>query len=105
MRILVIRHGARGRPRDDLPRAAARDDPLFTDLPDTIPAFPWDADTFTPPADAISLASSDPYPNRAFLIGVSGDAVQFHAESIRGKAEVDTIAGQLERTLGPVPPR
>ncbi len=104
----MIPHGARGRPRADLPHAAARDDALFTDLPDTIPAFPWDADTFTPPADAIPLASSDPYPNQAFLVGVSGDAVQCHAESnlatIREMSEVGITAGQLERALGPVAP-
>lgn len=103
MRILVIRHGDRGRPRADLSHAAAPDAPPFTDPPDTIPAFHWHAETLTPPADAILLASSDPYPRQAFPIGASGCAVQFHAESnlaaIRGMADVDMTAGHLERAV------
>jgi GMP synthase-like glutamine amidotransferase len=61
--------------RADLPHAAARDDPPFTDPPDTILAFHWHADTFTPPGDLILLASPDPYPNPAFRIGFIGEDI------------------------------
>ena len=85
--------------------AAARDDAVFRDLPDTIPAFHWHADTFTLPAGATLLASSDRYANQAFRIGRSGYGVQFHAESsldtVRGMTEIPTTAAQLERALGP----
>jgi GMP synthase (glutamine-hydrolysing) len=85
--------------------AAARDDAVFGQLPDVIPAFHWHADTFTLPAAATLLASSERYPHQAFRIGRSGYGVQFHAESslatIRGMTEIPTTATQLERALGP----
>jgi GMP synthase-like glutamine amidotransferase len=88
---------------------AAVSDALTARRPDTILAFQWHADTFTPPGDPILLASPDPYPDPAFRIGASGYPIQFHTESdveaIRGIAEVDITAGQLEWALAPVVPR
>ena len=86
IRILMIRHGARGRPAPDLPHAGARDDPLFTDPPDTILAFHWHADTFTPPGDPILLAGG---PGG---VVVQLDAIRSVARSLVG-AWVDVCAG------------
>jgi GMP synthase-like glutamine amidotransferase len=84
--------------------AAASGDAVVGDLPATIPAFHWHADTFELPPGATLLASSERYPNQVFRIGAAAYGVQFHAESslatVRGMIELDTTAAQLEQALG-----
>lgn len=58
-------------------------DPLTGALPQRFPIFQWHDDTFTLPAGATCLASSDAAPVQAFRIGRAAYGVQFHFEADR----------------------
>jgi GMP synthase-like glutamine amidotransferase len=60
--------------------AAAREDPLLFDLPDSVDVFHWHADTVRLPPSASLLASSELYLNQAFRIGAAAWGLQFHLE-------------------------
>jgi GMP synthase (glutamine-hydrolysing) len=83
---------------------AAADDPLFNDLPETLPTLQWHSDTFDLPDGAVLLASSPKYPHQAFRVGASAYGVQFHlevsAEMAHEWGQVPEYAASLERTLG-----
>lgn len=64
-------------------RAEAADDPLLGSLPDLFPIFQWHSDTFTLPAGARHLASSDTAAVQAFRIGRATYGTQFHFEANR----------------------
>ena len=53
---------------------------LFHNLPDTMPVFQWHGDTFSLPAGARLLASSEICRNQAFVYGNNIWALQFHPE-------------------------
>jgi GMP synthase-like glutamine amidotransferase len=59
---------------------AARDDPLFHDLPEPIEVLHWHGDTFEPPPGAALLASSARYAAQAFRAGSAAWGLQFHVE-------------------------
>lgn len=59
--------------------ANAASDPVFSLLPERFSALQWHADTFTLPAGAIQLASSDAYEQQAFVAG-RAYGLQFHLE-------------------------
>lgn len=50
-------------------------------LPDTFEAFHWHGETFTPPAGARHIASSDGCPNQGFAMGERVVGLQFHLET------------------------
>ena len=84
--------------------AAAAEDPLFEELPETLPTLQWHGDTFDLPDGAVLLASSPQYPHQAFRVGTSAYGVQFHlevsAEMAREWGQVPEYAASLESTLG-----
>jgi GMP synthase (glutamine-hydrolysing) len=47
---------------------AASEDPLFEDLPETLPTLQWHGDTFDLPDGAVLLVSSPQYPHQAFRV-------------------------------------
>jgi GMP synthase-like glutamine amidotransferase len=83
---------------------AASEDPLFEELPVTLPTLQWHGDTFDLPEGAVLLASSPQYPHQAFRVGAAAYGVQFHlevsAEMAREWGLVPEYAASLERTLG-----
>ncbi|MGH7369496.1 MAG: type 1 glutamine amidotransferase [Candidatus Methylomirabilaceae bacterium] len=60
--------------------AAARHDPLFRGLPETIEVFQWHGEYFETPPGAVHLASSDLYQCQAFSIGRNVYGLLFHIE-------------------------
>jgi len=58
-----------------------RSDLLFEDLEGAFPIFEWHSDTFTLPAGAIRLASTEAVPNQCFRIGRAVYGAQFHFEA------------------------
>lgn len=59
----------------------AADDPLFGDLPDSVPAIEHHKDAITElPPGAVWLASSERFPYQAFRVGSNAWGVQFHPE-------------------------
>jgi GMP synthase-like glutamine amidotransferase len=83
---------------------AAREDPVFAELPDELVTLQWHGDTFDLPAGAVRLAASTAYPNQAFRVH-RAYGVQFHlevsAEMARAWAQVPVYVHSLEQTLGP----
>ena len=83
-------------------RAAAAD-PVFADLPATLPALQWHSDTFALPAGAVHLASSPAYPNQAFR-WERAYGLQFHLEAPAALVEewlsIPEYAAALRATLG-----
>jgi GMP synthase-like glutamine amidotransferase len=83
---------------------AAREDPVFAELPDELVTLQWHGDTFDLPAGAVRLAASTAYPNQAFRVH-RAYGVQFHlevsAEMARAWAQVPEYVHSLEQTLGP----
>jgi GMP synthase (glutamine-hydrolysing) len=61
--------------------AAAQEDPLLHDVPESFVAFHWHGDFFTLPAGATALASSTQTPVQAFRFGERAWGVQFHLET------------------------
>jgi GMP synthase (glutamine-hydrolysing) len=84
---------------------AARDDPVWADLPPRFPTLQWHGDTFDLPPGAVRMASSPAYPNQAFRYGSATHAVQFHLEVTEAMAaewaEVPAYASALESAAGP----
>jgi GMP synthase (glutamine-hydrolysing) len=84
---------------------AARQDPLFRDLPDGLLTFQWHGDTFDVPDGGVLLARSPLFPNQAFRWGANAYGIQFHlevsAELARAWGDVPEYREGLERTLGP----
>ena len=78
-------------------------DPVFGDLPSTLPVLHWHQDTFDLPHGAIHLAVSDRYPNQAFRYGRSY-GLQFHleasAELAMGWLQLPEYRASLERARG-----
>ena len=109
--ILAAALGARVYPHDhkeigwdDIELApAARQDPLFCDLPSPLKVFHWHSDTFDLPAGAIRLASSRLCRNQAFRFGKRAWGLQCHLEIER--ADPLTWAGiyreEVEKTGAP----
>jgi GMP synthase (glutamine-hydrolysing) len=91
------------------PRAAAAQDPLFSDLVEGDRVFQWHMDTFELPGSAELLATGDQVMNQAFRSGDLAWGTQFHFEVDR--AEVDlwldefTSQGDLEAEWGKAPER
>lgn len=67
---------------------AAKQDPLFENLPDPLPVFHWHADTFDLPHGAHLLARNSHYEHQAFRLGSNAYGLQFHIE-----ADLDTWKG------------
>lgn len=63
------------------PTPAGQADPLFRHFDGTEPVFQWHSDTFTLPAGAVHLASSEACTHQAFRIGEHAYGVQFHLEA------------------------
>ena len=66
--------------------AAARDDPLFTRLPDPLPCFQWHGDTFDLPQGGVLLATAPACRNQAFRVGERAWGLQFHLEATAAMA-------------------
>ena len=83
---------------------AAAEDPVFEEVPETLPTLQWHGDTFDLPDGAVLLASSPQFPHQAFRVGTAAYGVQFHlevsAEMAREWGQVPEYAASLERTLG-----
>jgi GMP synthase (glutamine-hydrolysing) len=62
---------------------AARTDPVLSVLPAEFPVFQWHSDTFTLPAGAVHLTTTDAAPQQAFRIGRASYGMQFHFEASR----------------------
>ena len=60
--------------------AAARDDRLFRELPETTEVFQWHGEYFDTPRGAVNLASSELYQCQAFSIGRNVYGLLFHLE-------------------------
>jgi GMP synthase-like glutamine amidotransferase len=79
-------------------------DPLFEDLPRSLPTLQWHGDTFDLPDGAVLLAGSPQYAHQAFRVGAVAYGVQFHlevsAEMAREWGRVPEYAASLEQTLG-----
>jgi GMP synthase-like glutamine amidotransferase len=71
---------------------------IFGNLPDTRKVFHWHGDTFPIPAGALRIASSEAFPNQAFIHNKRTIALQFHLEvtleSVTGM--VDNCRNELE---------
>lgn len=84
--------------------SAAREDPVFSELPEELTTLQWHSDTFDLPEGAVLLASSPAYPNQAFRLGSTTYAVQFHIEVSNAMAcawaDVPEYAASLEATQG-----
>ena len=82
---------------------AAREDPVFSALPQELATLQWHGDTFDLPQGAVRLAASPAYENQAFRYR-EAYGVQFHlevsAEMAAEWADVPEYATALERTLG-----
>lgn len=65
------------------PTEAGRDDPVIAGLGGGSPIFHWHEDTFSLPAGAIHLATSDMTQNQAFRLGRATYGIQFHFEADR----------------------
>jgi GMP synthase-like glutamine amidotransferase len=82
---------------------AARQDPVFSLLPDEFPALQWHSDTYELPDQATRLAGSDAYEHQAFVFK-RAYALQFHLEVSTALAtqwgDVPAYAIALERQLG-----
>jgi GMP synthase (glutamine-hydrolysing) len=83
----------------------ARGDPVFAEVPHTLPTLQWHGDTFDLPTGAQLLATSPAYTNQAFRWGQRAYGLQFHlevsTEMAAEWAEVPAYAQALERILGP----
>jgi GMP synthase (glutamine-hydrolysing) len=83
---------------------AARSDPVFAGLPETLLTFQWHGDTFDLPGGATLLAGSPAYANQAFRFGERAYGVQFHLEvspeMAREWSLVPEYAASLESVLG-----
>jgi GMP synthase-like glutamine amidotransferase len=83
---------------------AAAGDPVFGELPSSLPTLNWHGDTFDLPEDATLLASTAAYPHQAFRVGRSY-GIQFHLEVTPALAaewaKVPAYSEALEATLGP----
>lgn len=81
----------------------AEQDPVGAALPERTPVLQWHRDTFTLPAGARRLASSDQYDNQVFALG-SAYGLQFHAEvgldAVRTWAEHPSFAAELRARHG-----
>ncbi len=66
------------------PAAAAA--PIAAALPESIEAFHWHGDMFTPPPGAVPLFASEGCPNQAFLARDRVLALQFHLETTPASA-------------------
>jgi len=62
-----------------LTRIGSRD-PLFSDLPKTLPVFQWHEDTFEIPKAGKLIATSSPISHQAFRYGDNAYGLQFHLE-------------------------
>jgi GMP synthase-like glutamine amidotransferase len=84
---------------------AARNDPVFHELPTEFLTLQWHGDTFDLPDGAVALAESPEYPNQAFRWGERAYGVQFHLEVdpelAHEWAAVPSYAEYLDRVLGP----
>jgi GMP synthase (glutamine-hydrolysing) len=60
---------------------AAKSDPYFSKLPQTLTVLHWHGDTFELPSGAVHLAQSAPCENQAFRWGDNVYALQFHIEA------------------------
>jgi GMP synthase (glutamine-hydrolysing) len=91
---------------------AGRVDPITAALPDTFYGLQWHGDTFDLPPGAVSLLSSEAYPNQGFRVGEAAYGIQFHLEiderlavewaqvpAYRRAAEAALGAGGLDRLL------
>ena len=81
----------------------ARDDPVFSALPDQFIALQWHSDTFALPSGSVLLARSDAYENQAFRAG-RAYGLQFHIEIGRALAgewgRVPAYAQSLDAIMG-----
>jgi GMP synthase-like glutamine amidotransferase len=66
---------------------AGEKDPLFAGISREFVTFQWHNDSFTVPADAVLLASSDACPGQAFRFGSVAWGTQFHPEVDRSIVE------------------
>jgi GMP synthase (glutamine-hydrolysing) len=67
--------------------AEGRADPVFGPVGRVLPVLHWHGDTYSPPAGAVRLASSDRYPEQAFRLGERAYGLQFHVEVDRSAAD------------------
>jgi GMP synthase (glutamine-hydrolysing) len=91
--------------------AEAKASPVFSHLPQQLPAFHWHGDTFSIPPGAVRLAASDGCDNQAFQYDRHVVALQFHWDYSRQSVETmiqhcgdELIAGArggAPSTLGP----
>ena len=65
------------------PTEAGRDDPVMAGLDGGSPIFHWHEDTFSLPAGAVHLATSELTANQAIRLGRATYAIQFHFEADR----------------------
>ncbi|MGZ6545712.1 MAG: type 1 glutamine amidotransferase [Actinomycetota bacterium] len=83
---------------------AARDDPVFSELPSQIPTLQWHGDTFDLPEGATLLAGSAAFQHQAFRWGDKAYGVQFHVEvsdtMARDWSMVPAYAEYADRVLG-----
>ena len=95
-------------------------DPLFRGLGPSFEVLHWHGDTFSLPAEAVLLASSERYESQAFRTGARAWGLQFHLEVDEGAvqaflgafgAEADAagissvaLAEASQRALGPLGP-
>lgn len=84
-------HGEKGIRSVELNESGAAD-PLFAGVPRSFLTFQLHNDSFTPPGDALLLASSAACPAQAFRLGRSAYGVQFHPEV---NPEIVTCWGNL----------
>jgi GMP synthase (glutamine-hydrolysing) len=77
--------------------AAAKQDRLLCDLPETLTPFHWHGDIFELPTGAVSLASSEKTPCQAFRYGDKVWGFQFHFE-VTSEA-VGAMAGAFAKEL------
>ena len=79
--------------------AAAKQDRLLCDLPESMTPFHWHGDIFELPAGAVSLASSEKTPCQAFRYGDKTWGFQFHFEvtSEAVGAMAEAFAKELDR--------
>jgi GMP synthase-like glutamine amidotransferase len=84
--------------------AGAVGDPLLAGLPETLDVLHWHGDTFSLPASASHLASSERYANQAFRLGTCAWGFQFHLEVDAGAVAAFLAAfGQEAAAAGVAP--
>jgi GMP synthase-like glutamine amidotransferase len=99
---------------------ASTSDPLLGGLEASFEVLHWHGDTFSLPADAVLLASSERYESQAFRVGASAWGLQFHLEVDEGAVQAflsafgaeadaagissDALAEASERALGGLGP-